>query len=224
MLDTETTGLSPDQGHRIVEIGCVELLNLLPTGNELQIYCNPERDIPAEATAVHGITVDMLKDKPIFGDIAKDFLEFIGDSPLVIHNAPFDMAFLNAELHYVGFPKLAMNRVEDTLEMARRMFPGSPASLDALCQRFKIDLSQRQKHGALLDCQLLAEVYLEMKGGRQQGFNLDHIADEETTVEDETRTPRKQREDRHFSLKPEEATMHRAMLEHLVNPLWLEIN
>ena len=174
VLDTETTGLDPydTPAHRIVEIGAVELWNQVPTGNTYHQYINPERDMPAEAFAVHGIGEDFLADKPRFADIAKAFVEFIGDAKLVIHNASFDMRFLNAELEWCGFPALPGDRAVDTLMIARRRFPGSPASLDALCRRFGIDNSNRTLHGALLDSEILAEVYLELTGGRQPDFAL----------------------------------------------------
>ena len=172
ILDTETTGIDPADGHRIVEIGAVELINHLPTGQTFHVYINPERDMPAEAQAVHGLTSDFLKDKPVFADIVADFLAFIGDAPLVIHNAAFDMKFLNAELSWLGAPPLEMERALDTLAMARRRHPMAPNSLDALCKRYGIDNSKRSRHGALLDSELLAEVYLELIGGRQTAMML----------------------------------------------------
>ncbi|MGB3178338.1 MAG: DNA polymerase III subunit epsilon [Albidovulum sp.] len=173
VLDTETTGFEPAEGHRIVEIGAIELLNHVPTGRIYHQYINPERAMPKEAFDVHGLGDDFLRDKPRFVEVAADFVDFIGvDSVLVIHNAAFDMKFLNAELNWAGKPVLPMNRSLDTVAMARRKFPGSPASLDALCRRFGIDNSARDKHGALLDSELLAEVYLELIGGRQPDFGL----------------------------------------------------
>jgi DNA polymerase-3 subunit epsilon len=173
VLDTETTGLDPDAGDRIVEIGALELINHVPTGQTFHKYINPERSMPAEAQAVHGITDEFLRDKPVFKAIVDDFLAFIGGSPLVIHNASFDMKFLNAELRRVGRPQLPASRAVDTLTIARTRFPGSPASLDALCRRFGLDNSTRTKHGALLDSEILADVYLELIGGRQPGLVLD---------------------------------------------------
>jgi len=173
VMDTETTGLDPDDGHRIVEIGAVELENLLPTGRVYHQYINPERSMPKEAELVHGLTDDFLSDKPVFARIAPAFIEFIGAARLVIHNAAFDMRMLNAELGRLGQPTLPMARAVDTLEIARSRFPGAQASLDALCRRFGIDNSSREKHGALLDSELLAEVYLELMGGRQQGLGLE---------------------------------------------------
>ena len=172
VLDTETTGLDPTTGDRIVEIGAIELWNHLPTGKTFHKYLNPERSIPEEAQAVHGLTEGFLKDKPVFSQIADDFLAFIKDSKLVIHNAAFDMKFINAELALVGKTTLPADTAIDTLGIARKKFPGSPASLDALCRRFNIDNSARTLHGALLDSEILAEVYLELIGGRQPDFGL----------------------------------------------------
>lgn len=172
VLDTETTGLDPADGHRIVEIGAVEIFNHMPTGRTYHQYINPKRQMPKEAFDVHGIGDDFLRDKPLFPAIAQAFLGFITDAPLVIHNASFDMKFLNAELVAAGLAPLAANRAVDTLLIARKKFPGSPASLDALCRRFAIDTSKREKHGALVDSEILAEVYLELVGGRQPDFGL----------------------------------------------------
>lgn len=172
VLDTETTGFEPSEGHRIVEIGAVELFNHLPTGNTYHQYINPERSMPKEAFDVHGLGDDFLKDKPLFAAIGQAFLDFVGDAQLVIHNAAFDMKFLNFELQRAQLPTLPNGRATDTLLIARRKFPGSPASLDALCRRFGVDNSAREKHGALLDSEILAEVYLELVGGRQPDFAL----------------------------------------------------
>lgn len=185
VLDTETTGFEPHEGDRIVEIGAVELMGHVPTGRTYHQYINPQRSMPAEAFGVHGIGPDLLeppqepkpgqetlRDKPLFKDIAQDFVDFIGDAKLVIHNAAFDMKFLNAELGWLNRPLLPMDQAIDTLAIARRKFPGSPASLDALCRRFAIDNSSRTLHGALLDSEILAEVYLELIGGRQPDFAL----------------------------------------------------
>ena len=174
VLDTETTGLDPFDTpiHRIVEIGAVELWNQVPTGNTYHQYINPDRDMPTEAFAVHGIGMDFLANKPRFAEIAAAFLDFIGDARLVINNASFDMRFLNAELEWARLPRLPDDRGLDTLQIARRRFPGSPASLDALCRRFGIDNANRTLHGALLDSEILAEVYLELTGGRQKGLAL----------------------------------------------------
>lgn len=180
VLDTETTGFEPSEGDRIVEIGAVELFNHLPTGNTYHQYINPQRSMPKEAFDVHGLGDDLLRDKPVFQAIGQAFLDFIGDSQLIIHNASFDMKFLNAELSAINLPTLPASRATDTLMMARRKFPGSPATLDALCRRFGVDNSGREKHGALLDSELLAEVYLELVGGRQPDFGLNPV--EQTTI------------------------------------------
>ena len=172
VLDTETTGFEPETGDRIVEIGAVELFNHLPTTRHFHVYINPERPMPPEAFAVHGLGDDFLRDKPVFAKIAQDFVDFICDAKLVIHNAAFEMKFLNHELGRLGYPAMPMDRAIDTVLMARRKFPGSPASLDALCRRFGIDNSARTLHGALLDSEILAEVYLELIGGRQPDFGL----------------------------------------------------
>jgi DNA polymerase-3 subunit epsilon len=172
VLDTETTGFDPEQGDRIVEIGAVELFNHLPTGKTYHQYINPERSMPQGAFEVHGLGDDFLRDKPVFKAIGRAFLDFIGDSKLVIHNAAFDMKFLNAELTRIGLTAIPWARAIDTLAISRARFPGSPASLDALCRRFGIDNSRREKHGALLDSEILAEVYLELVGGRQPDFGL----------------------------------------------------
>lgn len=172
VLDTETTGFEPTEGHRIVEIGAVELFNHMPTGKTYHQYINPQRPMPAGAFEVHGLGDDFLRDKPLFADIADAFLMFLGDARMVIHNAAFDMRFINAELQWIGRPALPDSRAFDTLALARQRFPGAPASLDALCRRFGIDNSAREKHGALLDSEILAEVYLELVGGRQPDFAL----------------------------------------------------
>jgi len=172
VLDTETTGLKPEEGHRIVEIGCVELLNHVATGRTFHRFVNPERDVPSGAFDVHGLSAQFLADKPVFSAIADDFLAFVDGAPLVIHNAAFDMAFLNTELKGSGRPELPGEQATDTLHIARRRHPTGPNSLDALCRRYGIDNSGRTKHGALLDAELLAEVYLELIGGRQPHLTL----------------------------------------------------
>ncbi len=172
VLDTETTGLDARNGDRLIEIGCVELINRMPTGREYHCYINPLRDVPAEAEAVHGLSTAFLSDKPLFEEVAQDFITFIADDALVIHNAAFDIGFLNAELKRIGRPLLSMERVVDTLLLARRKHPGGPNTLDALCKRYAIDNSKRVKHGALLDSLLLAEVYLELLGERQSRLDL----------------------------------------------------
>ncbi len=176
VLDTETTGLEPAEGHRIAEIGALELINHMPSGKTWHKYINPDRPMPKEAFEVHGLSDDFLRDKPRFATVARDFLAFIGDAPLVIHNAAFDMKFLNAELTTAGLAPLSMIRAVDTVALARKKFPGSPASLDALCRRFGIDNSMREKHGALLDSEILAEVYLELIGGRQPDLTLNTVS------------------------------------------------
>jgi len=172
VFDTETTGFEPGDGHRIVEIGCVELLDHFPTGRTLQFYLNPERDVPIESQRVHGLSAEFLADKALFAHVADEFLEFLGDSPLVIHNASFDIKFINAELSRVGREPIPLSRAIDTIEIAKRKIPGARYSLDELCKRFGVDLSVRTKHGALLDAQLTAEIYLELVGGRQRGLML----------------------------------------------------
>jgi DNA polymerase-3 subunit epsilon len=172
VLDTETTGLDPFQGHRVVEIGCVELFNRIPTGQTFHRYVNPERDVPAEAFAVHGLSADFLKDQPCFAEIVDELVHFVADAPLIIHNAAFDLAFLNAELERCGRPLIARDRLVDTLLLARRKHPAGPNSLDQLCARYAIDNSRRIKHGALLDAEILAEVYVELIGARQAQLGL----------------------------------------------------
>jgi DNA polymerase-3 subunit epsilon len=172
VIDTETTGLDPEAGDRLVEIGALELVNKVPTGRTFHRYINPQREVPQEAFDVHGLSNAFLSDKPLFADVATELAEFLGDAMLVIHNAAFDMKFLNAELGWTGHPPLPWARAVDTLDIARRRFPGAPTSLDALCRRFGVDNSGRVKHGALLDAELLAEVYLELVGGRQPDLTL----------------------------------------------------
>jgi DNA polymerase-3 subunit epsilon len=172
VFDTETTGLDPYQGHRLIEIGCIELVNRFPTGQTFHRHLNPERDVPAEAFAIHGLSYDFLRSKPVFADIAVDLLAFVGDAPLVAHNASFDLGFLNAELERVKQADIPRDRLIDTLQLARRKYPGSSNRLDDLCARFGIDNSRRTKHGALLDAELLAEVYVELIGARQAQLGL----------------------------------------------------
>lgn len=180
VLDTETTGFKTSEGHRLVEIGCLELHNLIPTGKEFHVYINPQRDMPEGAFKVHGLSIEFLSNKPLFPQVADDFLKFCGDDVLVIHNAPFDMGFLNYELQKSGRPKLnqstANGGVIDTLTVARKRYPTGPNSLDALCRRFGIDNSNRTLHGALLDSELLAEVYMELMGGRQMNMMGDEAS------------------------------------------------
>lgn len=220
VLDTETTGMDPEQGDRIIEIGCVELENHVPTGRHLQLYINPERDIPAEATAVHGITNEFVADKPLFSQVYTEFLDFIEGGKLVIHNAEFDMKFINWELRQVGHKPIPWPNVIDTLGMARRKFPGSPANLDALCRRFGIDNTERTYHGALLDSELLAEVYLELLGGRQHGLGLAAEKSDAGKANAQVKVERKKREPRTFAASSEELAAHESLLEKLNEPLW----
>ena len=217
VLDTETTGFDPDTGDRIVEIGAVELMNHLATGRHFHVYINPERDMPADAFAVHGLSTEFLSDKPRFAEVAADFLAFIGDARLVIHNADFDMRFINAELTWAGFKPLPPDRSFCTMIFARKRFPGAQASLDALCRRFEIDNSHRTKHGALLDAELLADVYLELMGGRQTGLDLADSKGAAAAIKIDRpfRTPRT-----HAAL-PEELAAHEAFVKSLKSPIWL---
>ena len=219
VLDTETTGLDPASGHRIVEIACLELINHLPSGRKFQRYLNPDRDMPEDAFAVHGLTAAFLADKPRFGDIVAELLAFIEGAPLVIHNAEFDMRFLNAELARIEQATLASNQAVDTLMLARRKFPGSPNSLDALCKRFNIDNSARDLHGALLDAELLAEVYLELIGGRQAGFDLVQAEARAAAAAAASQGP--SRAPRPHAPTPEELAAHSALLAKLKDPLWM---
>ncbi|MFY9287881.1 MAG: DNA polymerase III subunit epsilon [Alphaproteobacteria bacterium] len=219
IFDTETTGLDPLQGHRVVEIGCVELINHMPTGRTYQAYLNPEREMPTEASMVHGLTDEFLAKQPIFAEVVEQFLEFIGDAPLVAHNANFDMNFINAELSRTGFPRLPLHRAIDTVMMARKMFPGAPASLDALCKRFGVDTSNRQLHGALLDARLLADVYLELRGGRQPDLAITTTAVAEDISSDDIQK-REHRAARTHLASDEELKAHEAFLAQIKEPLW----
>ena len=216
VLDTETTGLDPEAGHRIVEIACLELSNHVPTGKKFHSYVNPEREMPAEAFEIHGLAAEFLAKQPRFSDIAVEFLEFIGSSSLVIHNAEFDLKFINAELARLEHPELPMTRAIDTLQIARRKFPGAQASLDALCRRFEIDNSTRTVHGARLDTALLAQIYLEFVGGRQPGLGLAAaVAGAAAAAETQpVRAPRP-----HGPSEPE-LVAHRALVARLKAPLW----
>lgn len=215
VLDTETTGFEPMQGDRIVEIGAVELFNHMPTGRTYHQYINPERGMPQEAFEVHGLGDEFLADKPKFAQIGQAFLDFIQDSTLVIHNAAFDMKFLNAELKWMNAPQIPMGQALDTLDIARKKFPGSPASLDALCRRFNIDNSSRTLHGALLDSEILAEVYLELIGGKQPDFGLSS----NTGTEAKPGETRWRAQPRNSALPPriseKEAAAHAAFVESL---------
>jgi DNA polymerase-3 subunit epsilon len=217
VLDTETTGLDPKGGHRIVEIGCIELLNHMPTGRTYHSYVNPERSMPTDAFEVHGLSEEFLSGHPVFADVAAAFLAFIEASPLVIHNARFDLGFLDAELARIEVIALSEDRAVDTVELARRKFPGAPANLDALCRRFGIDNANRTKHGALLDAELLAGVYMELQGGRQPGLGLSQAA-----VEDrfEASAAREKRPPRDHAPSESEAEEHGKFLESLTDPVW----
>lgn len=225
VLDTETTGLDPASGHRIVEIGCIELINHIATENTYHVYLNPERSMPSEAFAVHGLSDDFLADKPVFGDVADAFLTFIADDPLVIHNASFDIGFLNAELVSAGRDPIPGHRAIDTVAMARSKYPGQRASLDALCKRFGIDNAHRELHGALKDSELLALVYLELLGGRQQGLVLAADAsssDDGITVKPAAAAPGPgvMRPPRPHAASAEETARHAAFMEKLSDPIW----
>ncbi len=233
VLDTETTGLNPRDGHRIIEIGALELMHHLPTGKKLHLYINPERDIDDSAVAVHGLTKTFLNDKPLFSEIVDEFFSFIGDSPLVIHNASFDIGFLNAELDKIKYSTLSMERVIDTLEMARKRFPGAQANLDALCRRFEIDNCNRDFHGALIDADLLASVYIELLGGRQPGLSLGAESENDTvavTINTEQELSALQVDPNKKAVRPirphaasaEELAAHDAFLAKIKDPIWLK--
>jgi DNA polymerase-3 subunit epsilon len=221
VFDTETTGLDPAGGDRIVEIGCIEMLNRAETGRHFHAYFNPERAMPPGAEAIHGLNDIFLSDKPRFSEKAEDLLEFIGDSPLVAHNASFDFGFLNHELGLCGRDVICLSRMVDTLALARTKHPGAKHSLDALCTRFGVDRSQRTKHGALLDAQLLAQVYIELTGGRQIGLGLvEETADVEIVAAAGMVAIRDPRPARPHEAAIEELERHRAFISRLVNPLW----
>lgn len=221
VFDTETTGLSAASGDRLVEIGCVELVNRVETGRVFHAYINPERPMNPDAQAIHGLSDAFLADKPLFSDIVEDLLDFFDDSPLVAHNASFDFGFLNEELSRLNRPDIAQARMIDTLQLSRTKFPGAKHSLDALCTRFGIDRSHRIKHGALLDAQLLSLVYVELTGGRQIGLGL---ADAPATLAEEpermTTSARPARPPRPHSASAEELARHAAFVSKLTNPLW----
>src|SRR6516225_2426818 len=219
VLDTETTGLDPLAGHRVVEVGCIELLNTVASGKSFHAYFNPEMLMPAGAEEVHGLTDDFLADKPLFAERIEEMLAFIGDAQLVIHNAQFDIGFLNAELERLKRPKLA-NPYVDTVSMARRKFPGQRVSLDALCERFSVDNSGRTKHGALLDAELLAEVYLELSGGRQRDLGLAPEIAGEVVAGMLAATGLPVRPARPHAPSPAELAAHAEFLKQLSDPLW----
>ena len=216
ILDTETTGLDPKMGHRLVEIGAVELINHTPTGVNYQTYINPERDVDPGAQEIHGLTNEFLKQHPTFGDISAEFIDFLSNSTLVIHNAPFDLAFINMELNRLGEPSISSERVIDTLVLARKKFPGAQANLDALCRRFAIENRHRELHGALVDAALLADVYIELIGGKEPTLGLSakktNAVDEDTT--------RVYQKPRSFPVTEEELELHRAFVKTLINPIW----
>lgn len=217
VFDTETTGLDPRDGHRLVEFAGIELVERMPTGRHFHIYVNPGRSMPAEAEAVHGLTEDFLRDKPAFAASARELLDFLGDAMLVAHNAQFDMRFLNFELERAGLPPLDGGRVIDTLELARSRFPGAKHTLDALCQRFGIDRSARVLHGALIDAELLAEVYVELTGGRQIGLDLSVSAAVQDVVDTVSWPVRA------FTLPDHEAAAHAAFLDTMKDPVWRKV-
>jgi DNA polymerase III subunit epsilon len=221
VFDTETTGLNPAGGDRMVEIGCIEIVNRVETGRHFHAYFNPGRDMPFEAEAVHGLSTIFLSDKPPFAEKAQELLDFIADSPLVAHNASFDFGFLNHELGLCGRGVVCLSRMVDTLQLARTRHPGAKHSLDALCMRFGIDRSHRVKHGALLDAQLLAQVYVELTGGRQIGLGL--VAEAEAVAVQQSARPvtvREPRPARPHAALVEELERHRAFIAKLANPLW----
>ncbi len=222
-LDTETTGLSPKDGHRIVEIGCVELDGNIPTGNEWHSYVNPDRTMPEAAFAVHGLSEDFLQKEPKFKDIAEDFLSFIKGGELVIHNAKFDIGFLNSELKMANMPLIEIQKTIDTVHLAREKIPGAAASLDALCKRFEIDLSLREKHGALLDAKLLAEVYLQLTGGRQSSLSLvQELSDKSKKVINKEEFTLDNLTFIEATLTEQEKEEHIEMIKKINSSLWLK--
>lgn len=220
IFDTETTGLDPQRGDRLVEIGCIEMFNRVATGQTFHAYFNPERDMPAEAEAVHGLSAAFLADKPRFAERAAELLEFIADSPLVAHNAGFDFGFLNAELALCGFDAVCRTRMVDTVAIARTRHPGAKLSLDALCTRYGIDRSHRTRHGALLDAELLAQVYVELRGGRQIGLELAAVRVEEVMTVATARTDRVFRPARPHAASAAELAAHAEFIKTLKAPLW----
>ncbi len=221
VFDTETTGLDPQGGDRLVEIGCIEMVNRVETGRTFHAYFNPERSMPAAAEAVHGLSDTFLADKPLFATRVEELLEFLGDTPLVAHNAGFDFGFVDAELARCALPPLDRSRMIDTVALARVRHPGAKNSLDALCSRYGIDRSHRTKHGALLDAELLCQVYVELTGGRQIGLELAALSQEETLITSSFVAPQRvYREPRRHEPGPAEIAAHDAFLETLSEPLW----
>jgi DNA polymerase-3 subunit epsilon len=220
ILDTETTGLDPATGDRVLEVAAIEVVNLMPTGRSFHRLINPERDVPPEATKVHGFTASMLADKPLFPAILPELLDFLGNDPVIAHNAPFDFAFLDHEFDRAGVPRIDRARMVDTLEMAKKRFPGLPNSLDALCRRFGIDLSARTTHNALLDVQLLGQVYLELMGGKQPGLALATSADGLRAAPIVSTGPLLPRTPRPIVPSPEELERHAAFVARLKDPVW----
>lgn len=219
VLDTETTGLDPKDGHKVIEIGCVELVNKVKTGRVFNVYINPKRDVPKSAFDVHGISTEFLKDKKVFKEIADEFITFIRDATLIIHNARFDLGFLNKELDYIDKQDLSNFKYIDTLHLARRMFPGAPVSLDALCKRFKIDLGKRTKHGALLDAELLAEVYIILSGGTQTKLNFTY-GENNINIDNFNLLSKTKRRERVFEINKEEEESHKELMAKIKNPIW----
>jgi DNA polymerase-3 subunit epsilon len=220
LFDTETTGLEPDLGHRVIEIAALELINDLPTGKHYHALIDPEREVPDDVVRVHGLTSAQLAGKPRFADIAEAMLTFFARGPLIAHNAPFDFGFLDAELDRLGLPRLEPARMIDTLVLAKNRFPGMPNSLDALCRRFGIDLSERTTHNALLDCRLLADVYVELTGGRQRGLSLAAqtiVAPSAVYRKNGSRMPRP------ITPSVEERAAHAAMIARLTDPVWFQL-
>jgi DNA polymerase-3 subunit epsilon len=222
VIDTETTGLDPSNGDRLIELGCIEIVNRIPTGREFHRYLNPERDIHRDAVEIHGLTGEFLKDKPLFKDVVDDLLEFLGEAPLIAHNASFDLAFLNAELARLARPPLGLGRFVDTLALARRRHPAGPNSLDALCKRYGIDTSERVKHGALLDSMLLANVYVELLGERQATLGLGGQNGQETSVHLRMAVARQRPQPLASRLTQDAEQAHRRFVETLgAKALWL---
>ena len=223
VLDTETTGLDVHNGHKIIEIGALEVINLVPSGRTLHLYINPERDIDKEAIKIHGITQEFISNKPTFKQIAQEFLDFIKNDQLIIHNASFDLAFLNSELRKSGFQTISEDKVIDTLKIARQKFPGAQASLDALCRRFQINNSHRELHGALTDADLLASVYVELKGGLQPDLQFNEVAIEDNVNTKDFQSSfvnRKHRSVRRHEPTKDELNNHSQFLKLIKDPIW----